>query len=181
MLNRTVRSIALLLLFALLAGGALADWTHGATAGPAGGEPAYSLALVDDNSTVYRRVLLDGPVTMVNTTPVNGDTVCLNGDPDLFAARLTLTGTLTGTNPTLTVVLQSSDDNGQTWMNVGSSFAAINATTTPSGGVERVTFADSASGGVNTPVAWGTCFRVRYTFGGTGTVTGDVDVRLYAE
>lgn len=152
-----------------------------ANAGPQSGKTLYSVAAVDNNDHVINRVLLDGPVTMVNTTPVAGSTVCLEGDPDAFAARLTLTGTLTGTNPVFTAVLQSSDDGGTTWTAVGSAFAAINATTTPTGGKERVTFADTEAGGVNTPVLWGNCFRVQYTFAGTGTVVANVDVRLYAE
>lgn len=178
-MNR-IRAYVLFAVLVLL--GAVGFVQARADAGPANGETLYRAALIDGD-TVVRSVplLAQGTYTMANTTPVSGDTVCLPGDPDLFAARLTLIGTLTGSNPTLTVKLQSSDDGGKTWMDVGTSFAQINATTTPSGGVERVTFADNPTGGLNTPVAWGNCFRVLYTFGGTGTVTGNVGVSLYAE
>lgn len=181
MFRTRLRLIGLLAVMLALTLGPLLMSAMRADAGPAAPNERYRLAAIDPDGIVRNVVLLEqGDYTMANTTPVAGSPVCIAGDPDLFAARLTLTGTLTGTNPTLTVTLQSSDDGGTTWMNVGSAFAAINATVTPAGGVERVTFADQA-GAINTATVFGNCFRVRYTFGGTGTVTGNVGVTLHAE
>ena len=174
------RILSLTLIVALF-GVVLGVQQFSGTAAPQSKETQYRAVAIDENSSVRNVVLLDGPVTGSDTTPVAGESVCLSGDADLYAARLTLTGTLAGTAPVLTVQLQSSDDGGTTWTQVGSSFAAINATTTPTAGKERVTFADSASGGINTPVAYGNCFRVQYTWGGTGDLSGDVSVSLYAE
>lgn len=177
--KRLVASYLALLLMLSMFG--VAAVQHHAAASPEQPTKQYRVAEIDANNKVVHSILLDGPVTMANTTPVNTNKVCITGDPDTFAARLTLTGTLTGTNPVFTAVLQSSDDNGVTWTAVGSAFAAINATTTPTGGKERITFADTAGGGINTPVVWGDCFRIQYTFAGSSTVVANVDVSLYAE
>ena len=156
---------------------------HQADAGPGSHGRIYSVAAVTtQNDTVINRILLPQQVyTMANTTPVNGSTVCLPGDPDSYAARLTLSGTMTGTAPTVDVNFYSSDDGGTTWTQVGSAFAVINATVTPTGGKERVTFADTEEGAVNTPVLYANCFKVTTTWGGTGTVTANLGVSLYAE
>lgn len=176
------RSLALVLMAVAMIGLTLGTSVFRADAGPKAGVTQYRAAAIDEGGTVRNVVLLDQDTyTMANTTPVAGDPVCIEGDPDLFAARLTLTGTLAGTNPVLTIVLQSSDDGGTTWTAVGSSFAAINATVTPTGGKERTTFADSELGAQNTPVVWGNCFRVQYTWAGTGTVTGNVGVTMHVE
>jgi hypothetical protein len=182
-MSKKVRGIALALM-ALMFASVIGLHQYQANAGPKSGGTQYSYAAVDSNEHVIHRVLLaQGVKTMVNTTPVNGSTVCLEGDPDVYAARLTLVGTIgAGSAPVITVVLQSSDDEGATWTNVGSAFAAINSTTTPTGGLERITFADLESGAANTPVVWGDCFRVRYTFAGTAATTvANVGVTLYAE
>lgn len=171
-----------LLLIAVLFGLTFGAAQFRADAGPSASGPQYRIAAIEGGSIARSIPLIEQRVhTMPNTTPVAGQTFCIDGDPDLFAARLTLTGTMAGTNPVVTNVLQSSDDGGTTWTAVGSSFAAINATVTPAAGKERVTFADSASGGINTPVAYGNCFRVLTTWAGTGTVTANFGVNLYAE
>lgn len=185
-MNRSTRRVllySLVIALMLFASAGYAYLTQPATAGPSSSGTQYRAAAIE-NGSVVRSVPLLEKTTYTSTganTPVASSPVCFQGDPDLFAARLTLTGTLAGTNPTLTIVLQSSDDGGTTWTNVGSAFAAINATVTPTGGLERVTFADSESGGINTPVAFGNCFRTVRTFTGTGSPAGNVGVSLYAE
>lgn len=180
MLRGKVRNILLLAIVALLAIVPMVT-SQGGDAAPVAPETQYRIAAIDSGGYVQRSVLLaQGVKTMSNTTPVNGDKVCVNGDPALFAAQLTLTGTMTGTNPVVTIVLQNSIDDGLTWRNVGSAFAAINATVTPSAGQEQVTFSDQA-GAINTATVYGDCFRVRYTWAGTGTVTANVGVRLISK
>ncbi len=179
-MNRRLRNILAVMLIALM--GSYGLMQHYASAGPGNKGTMYSVAMVDANEHVIHRTLIAAGVhTMPNTTPVVTDKVCLEGDPDTFAARLTLTGTMAGTNPVVTNVLQSSDDGGTTWTAVGSAFAAINSTVTPSAGKERITFADTEAGGVNTPVIYGECFRVQTTWAGTGTVTANFGISLYAE
>lgn len=163
--------------------GSLAVVQFKADAGPSAGKEIQRLALIDNNSHVQKSVLLaQGVKTMVNTTPVNGTTVCVDGYASLYAAELTLTGTIgAGTAPVLTVVLQNSRDGGVTWNNVGSAFAAINSTVTPTGGKESVTFADQA-GAINTATVYGDCFRVRYTWAGSAATTvANVGVTLLAK
>lgn len=150
--------------------------SHQADAGPVAGEPAYSVAMIDSGGRVDNRVLLQRQARAgTNTTPVNGEAVCISGDPSQFAAALTIQGTMTGTAPTLTAVLQESIDGGVTWFTLHS-FAAVNATVTPATSginssntpvsMEKVSFSD-VSGGISTATTHGTCFRARYTWGGT--------------
>lgn len=171
-----------LLLVALFMASTFALTQMRADAGPASGETQYRLAAVNNsNGNVIHSVLLaQGVKTMADTTPVNGSKVCIPGDYSLFAAELTLTGTIgAGTAPVLTVVLQNSIDNGVTWSNVGSSFAAINSTVTPTGGKERVALADVPA---STAFVWGDCWRVRYTWAGTAATTvANVGVQLIAK
>lgn len=137
---------------------------YNADAGPASDGPAYSVAMIDSDGTVDHRILLKAETkTGANTTPVAGSKVCVAGDADAFVAALTITGTMTGTNPTLSAVLQESINDGRTWRTVHS-FAAINATVTPAGGQEYVSFSDALS---STATVRGDCYRVLYTWGGT--------------
>lgn len=178
----TFRFLTLALLVALFAG-TIGFQQFRADAGPAGGATLYRAAAIDEGGTVRRVVLLDqGVKTMPGTTPIPGETVCIDGDPDLYAAELTLIGTIgAGTAPVLTVALQNSTDGGVTWRNVGSAFAAINSTVTPAAGQERVTFADQA-GAINTATVYGSCFRVLQTWAGSAATTvANVGVVLHAE
>lgn len=176
----SLKYISGLLVLLILAGG-LAGSQLRADAGPAQSGEMYRAAAITQDGHVQRVVLLEqGVKTMADTTPVNGSTVCINGDASKFAAQLTLTGTIgAGTAPVLTVVLQHSIDGGLTWRSVGSSFAAINSTVTPAGGREDVAFSDVAA---STAVVWGDCFRVRYTWAGTAATTvANVGVALIAK
>lgn len=160
------------LLVALLVGGSLLSAHFAVDAAPAPKEQ-YRAAAIDAGGYVQHAVLLDDAAyTMANTTPVNGGAVCIAGDASQFAAELTLSGTMTGTAPTLAVVLQHSIDGGLHW-NTVNTFTTINATVTPAS--QYVSFSDVPA---STAVTWGDCFRARYTFGGTGTVVANVGLHL---
>jgi hypothetical protein len=150
-----------------------------ADAGPGQPQEQFRAAAITADGHIQRAVLLaQGVKSMPNTTPQAGSTVCINGDASRFAAQLTLSGTMTGTNPVVTVVLQHSIDGGVTWRSVGSSFAAINSTVTPAAAREDVAFSDVAA---STAVVWGNCFRTLTTWAGTGTVTANLGVALIAK
>jgi hypothetical protein len=147
---------------------------HGAKAGPeVVGNPdgANLRALVSDGESVKRIVYVaTGAHTMANTTPVATDPKCgMFGD--LHKAEVRLTGTMTGTAPTLAIKWQNSMDGGTTWTDVGT-WTTINATVTPAS--QSQTVADITNN--STAVAYGDCWRVTYTFGGTGTVTANFGV-----
>jgi hypothetical protein len=185
MIKRHIRlAVSLVVLLSLMVGAvAWSSMSQGNADAAPGGKTLYSVAAIDANSNVQRRVLLEqGVKTMPGTTPVPGETVCIEGDADLYAAELTLVGTIgAGTAPVLTVALQNSIDGGVTWRNVGSAFAAINSTVTPAAGQERVTFADQA-GAINTATVYGSCFRVLQTWAGTAATTvANVGVTLHVE
>lgn len=170
---RVLIALAILVPMLLMGGAA---WYATAVAGPSSGGVQYRYAAIDGDGYVRNAVLLrQESRTMPNTTPVNGDSICLSGDPDQFAAQLTLQGTMGGTNPTLTVVLQHSIDGGRTWHQVHA-FTAINATVTPA--AQLVSFSDVQSA---TATTYGNCFRARYTWGGTGTVTSNIGMDLIAK
>lgn len=147
-----------------------------ADAGPAQPQEQFAIAAINDGGHVDRRVLLtSGTFTMANTTPVNGNTVCIQGDAKQFAAQLTLSGTMGGTAPTLDVVLQHSIDGGTTWITL-KDFTDINATVTPASQYDS--WSDVAA---STAVTFGDCYRGRYTFGGSGTVTANIGLNLIAK
>jgi len=109
-------------------------------------------------------------------TPVASAKVC--GLAGIFHyAEVQFTGTLAGTNPTLTILWQNSKDNGTSWSNVGT-WTTINATVTPA--VQSQTVSDHAEEvlmNANTPVVtpavmYGDCWRVTYTMTGTGNPAG---------
>lgn len=93
-------------------------------------------------------------------------------------AQVDFTGTLAGTNPTLTFTWENSKDNGATWTTIGS-WTTVNATVTPAS--QKQTLADhgdivlmNANTPVTTPaVVYGDCFRFKYTFAGTGNPAGN--------
>lgn len=121
-----------------------------------------------------------GRKTMANTTPVASQWFCGQGDQDIFNARLTVQGTMTGTGPSVAVKWQESFDQGTTVADVGS-WVTINATaeTTPANLTQSQTVAEIANN--STAVAYGDCWRALYTFGGTGTVTADFGMTGYSE
>lgn len=138
-----------------------------ASAGPAGGETLQRYAAVDSSGVVLRSVLVaTGAKTMANVTPINSAKHCV-GDAAHYTAQVNLNSALTGTNPTLAIELQNSIDNGATWTTVHT-FTQINATVTPA--QQTVDLADVAA---STAIVFGDCFRMRYTWGGTGTVTAN--------
>ncbi len=113
-------------------------------------------------------------------TPVTSSAFC--DLPGVYHyAQFDLTGTLAGTNPTLAILWQNSKDNGSTWSNVGT-WTTVNATVTPA--TQSQTVADhgdivlmNANTPVTTPaVTYGDCWRVRYTFAGTGNPAGNFKI-----
>lgn len=161
--------VAFALLFAVLA-----QFGGQVSAGPVVvGNPdgASSRAIIADGTTVKKIVYVAaGAKTMANTTPVASDKVC-NVVGDLHEVQVVLNGTMTGTNPTLSLKWQTSYDNGKTWVDVGA-LTTINATVTPVSQRQVVSDIRNAS----TAVAYGDCWRFQYTFGGTGTVSADFNV-----
>lgn len=131
---------------------------------------ASSRAIITDGETVKRIVYVDGPITMANTTPVNSDVNCGNFG-SLHAVQVQLEGTMTGTGPTLAMQWQNSLDGGVTWSNVGA-LTTINATVTPA--LQKQVVSDISN--ATTAVAYGDCWRVQYTFGGSGTVSANVNI-----
>lgn len=146
-------------------------------AAPKSGEVYYASANVNpDGSYQNLKLLAQGVRTMANTTPVNGETVCLDKAYSQYAAQLTLSGTMAGTAPVLTVVLLGSYDKVN-WFTVHS-FAAINATVTPAGGAERAAFSDVAA---STAITRPMCYRTQSTWGGSGTVTANYGAVIFGK
>lgn len=129
-------------------------------------------ALIGNEDGTVKRIVYVAPTTytMANTTPVASDPYC-GGSWILHKAEVRLTGTMTGTNPTLAVKWQNSMDGGVTWTDVGT-WTTINATVTPA--VQTQTVADVFNN--TTAVAYGDCWRATYAFGGTGTVTANFGI-----
>lgn len=160
--------LALALLFVGLAqfGGAPASAEPEIVGNPEG---AVTRALIRENETVKRIVYVAGGTkTMANTTPVTSDAFCGNFGT-LHRADVVLNGGMAGTNPTLTILWQNSID-GVTWNNVGT-WTQINATVTPQSQSQAVGEVQATAANV-----YGDCWRVQYTFGGTGTVTADFKI-----
>jgi len=109
-------------------------------------------------------------------TPMAGTTWCAEPGTTYtkFVAQVVLSGTLSGTNPTLAVKWQHSYDGGTNWIDVGT-WTTINATVTPASQVQTVS--DVAG---STAVAYGDCWRSTLTFGGTSP-GGNVSVEGYAK
>jgi hypothetical protein len=131
---------------------------------PASGADAERIVYFDDDA-----------YTMADTTPVASDPQCGLGGYTIFETEVRLVGTMTGTNPTLTVLWQDSIDGGETWTNIGT-WTQINATVTPA--VQNQTVSDQVG---STAVAYGDCMRAVMTFGGTGTVTANVGIKGQAK
>lgn len=105
------------------------------------------------------------------TTPVVSDTQCGQGAFSVYRLDAYLVGTMTGTAPTLTILWQNSIDGGTTWVNVGT-WTTINATVTPATQSQVVSDISNAT----TAVAYGDCWRVTKTYGGTGSVGANVKI-----
>ena len=170
---------------ALILGGMLAYVqvapTHDAYAGaaivgnPDGAE--YRALIAPQGGKVERIVYVaTGAKTMADTTPVVGNTVCGIGAYTLYRADVILTGTMAGTNPTLTILWQNSIDGGTNWVSVGT-WTTINATVTPASQSQVVSDVYNAT----TAVAFGDCWRTTHTFGGTGTVVANFSINGYAK
>lgn len=113
-----------------------------------------------------------GTKTMAGAnTPVASDKICAQGAHTLYGAEIALSGTMTGTAPTVAFKWQHSFDNGTTWHDVGS-WTTVNATVTPAVQNQMVSDIYNAT----TAVAYGDCWRATYTFGGSGTVTANFSI-----
>lgn len=124
-------------------------------------------APVPENAT-HRIVAQDGGVREVVyleqvavSATGNGSAICGLGRYDLHSFQLKLVGTPAGTNPTFAFVMQHSIDGGTTW-HTAYTFTQVNATVTPSSQLASV--ADVKATAAN---AYGDCFRINYTLGGT--------------
>lgn len=117
-----------------------------------------------------------GAKTMSNTTPVASDAQCGRGGYTVHRADVVLSGTMTGTAPTLAIKWQQSFDGGTNWIDVGT-WTTINATVTPASQSQTVSDIYNAT----TAVATGDCWRAVYTFGGTGTVTANFSITGYSK
>lgn len=148
-----------------------------ADAGPAQPQEQFAIAAISDGGHVDRRILLapESRTMAGANTPVNGSTVCIQGDADQFAAQLTLSGTMGGTAPTLDVVLQHSIDGGTNWITLVD-YTDINATVTPAS--QYNSWSDVPA---STAITFGDCYRGRLTFGGSGTVTANIGLALIAK
>jgi len=140
-------------------------------AGPSG--PQYQLRALDQDGTVRQLVYVSqGVKTMAGAnTPVSSTAACGLGSFEMFSAQVVLTGTMAGTAPTLALKWQNSKDGGVTWADVGT-WTTINATVTPA--TQNQTVSDVWNN--TTAVAYGDCWRVQYTFGGSGTVTANFGI-----
>lgn len=127
--------------------------------------------IVQSNDRVRRIIYVQAGVhtSPGANTPVASNPYC--DQAGLFHyAEVQLTGTLTGTNPTLAVLWQNSKDGGTTWTNVGT-WTTVNATVTPA--TQSQTVSDIAA---STAVVYGDCWRVTYTFTGTGNPSGNFKI-----
>jgi hypothetical protein len=132
-------------------------------------------ALVGKNDGSVQRVVYvsQAAYTMADTTPVASQAQCFPGYT-LHKAQVVLSGTMSGTAPTLAVLWQNSLDGGVTWNNVGT-WTTINATVTPASQSQTVADIYNAS----TAVSYGDCWRATYQFGGTGTVVANIGIVGY--
>jgi ABC-type transport system substrate-binding protein len=95
-----------------------------------------------------------------------GDWRCDEGQFTDFTTEVRVVGTMIGTNPTDSLVIQHSIDQGTSVAGTVNTFAGYNATTIPAVATDmRVNDVVIA----NTPIAYGRCWRVAWTAGGTGS------------
>lgn len=177
-MRETLKKFRILLVVAILwaaLGGIYILNPSGGEAGPEiVGNPAGSnvRAIVSGGSDKVVRIVYfsSSTKTMAGAnTPVASSSYCRVAGTFHYA-QVDLTGTMTGTNPTLTIKWQNSKDNGSTWNDVGS-WTEINSTVTPAS--QSQTVADIAAA---TAVTYGDCWRALYTFAGTGTVTANFKI-----
>lgn len=191
MQSRTKSVVLPILLLAILLGGtalygALQPSTEAYAGASVVGEAdgATSRMLVTSNgSDRVRRIVyfkLESHDTGGVNTPVASGSVCDMAGV-YHSAEVKLSGTLTGSAPTLAIKWQNSKDGGTTWADVGT-WTQINATVTPA--TQSNTVTDHGENTIvlaNTPVTtpatmYGDCWRVTYTMGAGGagvfSVTG---------
>lgn len=172
----------LILAFTLLVSAGIVGLTNHADAGPEvignpNGANVRVLYAPAGGKVSRIQYFAGGSKTMAGAnTPVASDPVCGLGSFTLYQAQVQLTGTMTGTAPTLAIKWQNSIDGGTTWSDVGT-WTTINATVTPATQNQTVSDVYSAS----TAVAYGDCWRSTYTFGGSGTVTANFSVKGLAK
>ena len=174
--------IALIFTLTLLIGGGLGVAFHGGGDALAGAEiigdshSAHRLLITSNGSSKVSRIVYFNTGTKTNpgaNTPVVSGSACGSAVSGTYHyAEVRLVGTLAGTNPTLTIKLQNSYDNGTTWVDA-KTFTAYNATSVPA--VQTQVAVDHGENAlwngttvaVTPPVVYGDCWRVTYTYGGT--------------
>lgn len=173
-------SVVLLLLTGALA---LSIHQNGTSVAYAGaqiiGDPSVSSvrALVTNGDSKVTRIVyfkMENHGTGGANTPVASSDYCGTAFSGmLHEATVKLSGTMTGTAPTVAIKWQNSKDKGSTWTDVGT-WTTINATVTPAS--QSNTVADSGAvvlmnantPVVTPPVVYGDCWRALYTMTGTG-------------
>lgn len=114
------------------------------------------------------------------TTPVVSRDFCGFGPFTVFRADAYLSGTMTGTAPTVSIKWRHSIDQGAHWTDVGT-WTTINATVTPASQTNLVNDHDAVVIPLTTPVItpaaiYGDCWDAVLTFGGTGAVGANLEV-----
>lgn len=168
--NRTARRLTTL---ALTLAAALALIAVGAWMLP--GSDGASAAL--QNDTGSRRLVF----REANQTPIAASgtsvPVCGLSEYDEFIAEVRLTGTMTGTNPTLAITWQSAIGPNDTYTTIDT-FTTINATVTPAAQTHALT---ELPGAVSTAVVYGDCMKMAWTIGGTDSPSALIDIVGHAE
>lgn len=173
-----ILTVTLLLIGAVIfsqVGAPNAAYAGASIVGSRDGASTRALVSVNGDAKVTRIVYfkLEPHATGGANTPVPSANYCGNAFSGmLHEATVKLSGTMSGTAPTVAIKWQNSKDNGTTWTDIGT-WTTINATVTPAS--QTNTVADSgavvlmnANTPVTTPpVVYGDCWRALYTMTGT--------------
>ena len=166
---QNIRLVAMFLVF-LSAMGAITYVSLAPAAGPAiaaignpDGADLRALVVSNGDDRVKRIVYfkMEPHASGGANTPVVSGTVC-NMAGSLHEADVKLSGTMSGTAPTLAIKWQNSKDGGSTWTDVGT-WTTINATVTPASQSQVVSDIMAS-----TAVVFGDCWRATYVMTGTG-------------
>lgn len=189
---RTIRTICLLAVVLMVSGfvGYARVTNHADAYGGADiiGNPhgATDALFIGDANNIKRVYFFNGVTkpTGGTTTPVTSEK-CGFGPFTVFRADAYLTGTMTGTAPTVAIKWKHSVDQGAHWTDVGT-WAPINATLTPPSQTNLVYDHGDVVIPLTTPVItpaamYGDCWEAELTFGGTGAVGANLEVVMTAK